>query len=463
MNIEYRLESRRLDKTVENCSQRRAADLTRVGVVSGNADVCRNRLPRFRQRQVGLRLVAFAAAVAGSGAVIDAQTENRPSTANTFSVNTITVELAASYEQLRTHFGLVRARRAGDLGFTRAGRVSRVLVDEGDQVTAGDPLAELDARRLEQKQQSLQAARGRFPDEESRAPPQSPEELRQAAGRLRNELQQLEADIQRLTAAAPNGSLTNRLSAAQRQMQSLQLATRQAGGGDSSTAVAELDAELADLALEIEECLLKAPYDGVVALRHVSEGAVVAAGMPVVRLVEQGNLEVWVALPAEVARELQADQTYLTEVGEQSFAATRTASLPELDRTTRTRSVIFSLEGSAVTQVSPGEIAKLQLRQRVESRGAWLPISALTRETRGLWSVFAVDADSAGIECVTRRYVEVLHVEGKRAWVRGTLTAGDRVIAEGLHRVVPGQQVVAREVSPLTEHLPAPIGRGPLR
>jgi hypothetical protein len=37
----------------------------------------------------------------------------------------------------------------------------------------------------------------------------------------------------------------------------------------------------------------------------------------------------------------------------------------------------------------------------------------------------------------------VLHTETERVFVRGTLEDSDRIIADGLHRVVPGQRVLA--------------------
>ena len=65
---------------------------------------------------------------------------------------------------------------------------------------------------------------------------------------------------------------------------------------------------------------------------------------------------------------------------------------------------------------------------------------------RGLWSAYVVtlpaspSAQGAGSR-VARRDVEVLHTEGDRVLVRGMLQPGDRVIASGTHRIVPGQVV----------------------
>lgn len=47
----------------------------------------------------------------------------------------------------------------------------------------------------------------------------------------------------------------------------------------------------------------------------------------------------------------------------------------------------------------------------------------------------------ADVAVVERRTVEVVHTEEDRALVRGTVYPGDRIVVDGLHRVVPGQRV----------------------
>ncbi|MEL6501190.1 MAG: efflux transporter periplasmic adaptor subunit, partial [Cyanobacteria bacterium J06623_1] len=42
---------------------------------------------------------------------------------------------------------------------------------------------------------------------------------------------------------------------------------------------------------------------------------------------------------------------------------------------------------------------------------------------------------------VKQHSVEIVHQKGDRALVRGTLQPGDRIAANGIHRLVPGQQV----------------------
>ena len=84
-----------------------------------------------------------------------------------------------------------------------------------------------------------------------------------------------------------------------------------------------------------------------------------------------------------------------------------------------------------------GVVVELELTYRVDTSGFWLPLTSLTESDRGLWGVYVVGQTSHA----ERRLVDVLHIEAERAFVRGTLEAGDRIIADGVQRIVPGQQV----------------------
>lgn len=67
---------------------------------------------------------------------------------------------------------------------------------------------------------------------------------------------------------------------------------------------------------------------------------------------------------------------------------------------------------------------------------------------RGLWSVYVLTEpetespdEATDVYSVSRRDVEVVHTEGDRALVRGTLQPGEPTITSGAHRMVPGQLV----------------------
>jgi hypothetical protein len=87
----------------------------------------------------------------------------------------------------------------------------------------------------------------------------------------------------------------------------------------------------------------------------------------------------------------------------------------------------------------------MEYRIEVKENGFWLPIKALVRGKRGLWSCYVAepDSDSPQRSLVVRRDVEILHNESDSVYVRGTLSDGDQVIIDGIHRVTAGQLVTS--------------------
>ena len=82
----------------------------------------------------------------------------------------------------------------------------------------------------------------------------------------------------------------------------------------------------------------------------------------------------------------------------------------------------------------------LVLPRTVSARGTWLPLSALTEGRKGLWSVLTI-AEREGAPVVEREAAEILHIDGDRAFVRGTFAEGARLLLDGTNRVTPGQNV----------------------
>jgi RND family efflux transporter MFP subunit len=238
-----------------------------------------------------------------------------------------------------------------------------------------------------------------------------------------------------------------RLEAAQRRLDELEAGTRTEQIEAARASVAQLDAALEDLEIEIEESALVAPFDGVIAKRFLDEGTIVAPNMPVVRVVEDHRLEAWIGLPADIAGRLDGDAMREVKVGRHVHRAHLRTVLPELDAATRTRTAIFELsiaDGSVV----PAQVARIVISESAETEGFWLPITALSRGTRGLWSVLvAEEEEGSGDTRAVTRDVEVLHTDGDRALIRGAVRAGELVVVDGNHRIVAGQivRIISRD------------------
>lgn len=129
------------------------------------------------------------------------------------------------------------------------------------------------------------------------------------------------------------------------------------------------------------------------------------------------------------------------QLGSQTYQATVDSILPEVNANTRTQTVVFKLDRSAIPRINPGQTVRLQLVNEIPTDGFWLPTDALTQGIRGLWNCYVVTQSDDGTQQVQQQAVEIIHQKGDRALVRGTLQPGDEIVANGTHRLVPGQKV----------------------
>ena len=388
--------------------------------------------------------------------------------ATVIPVETVTATPVTSFQQRRTFTGLLKASRSSELGFERTGRLIAVAVEEGDRVDAGDVLARLDTQNLQARQRELQAQRAaalallaefeagprRQTIEAARAEVrdlQAQVELAKLNFSRREELLHSRAISQEEYDQTELGmrSTQARLDVARQQLSELEAGTRSEQIAAQRAITERLEAALEDVAVDLAESELVAPFAGIIARRHMDEGTIVAPGAPLVRLVEDQQLEAWIGLPVQLAARLEAGAAVDLLIEQRSRRATLKAVLPELDPATRTRTAIFVLEspGDAV----PSQVVRVEFTEAATVDGFWIPTTALTRGSRGLWSILVVEEETTGVPRAAKREVEVLHTDGDRVLVRGTLTKGEQVIAGGTHRIVAGQQVNAS----------SPFGRNP--
>lgn len=368
----------------------------------------------------------------------------------------------------RSYTGVVRATRTSELGFKRTGRVEKILVQHGEVVKQGQTLAELDTASLQAelavlnaerlvaearlkelvagpRKQTLDAARAQVAELEAQR-----EQLRithERSKRLVGSeiISQQTADDARLTFAA----IEKRLAAQQHVLAELEEGTRAEQIEAAKAQIAQLDASRDRLKLEITESTLTAPFDAVISRRLVDEGAIVAPGLSLLRIVENAEPEAWIGIPPETAAALTADERYQLHIDGRDYLGRLKSVLPELDSATRTRTAVFTVTadgGASRLSFGLGQIVQLQRTQEVRQPGYWLPLQALTRGARGLWSAFVIDeptseSSAAPTYALRRSDVEILQVDSDRVLVRGTLNAGERVVASGVQKLTAGQRV----------------------
>lgn len=326
-------------------------------------------------------------------------------------VDVSVVEPASEYALALDFIGRVEPTRQSQVGFELAGELMAVTVDEGDVVSTGDVLARLDTARLEAR---LVEARATVDEARS---------ARDFAKRT----------YERNRDASEFGGISE---------QQVDLALDASNAASARLVAAE--ARVNSVEVDIEKSTLIAPYDAVVTRRLFDEGNVVAAGSPIVHLQERELPEVRVGISGELAAMIAAGDEFEVSIAGRDIPASVRAVLPLRDPTTRTVDVILQLEVAA--NVYPGDLARLRLERNVEEAGFWLPVTALTEGSRGLWTVNVVRpmddlAANGATHMIEARSVEVLHKDDARVFVRGALAAGDRYVTAGMQRIVPNQQV----------------------
>lgn len=320
-------------------------------------------------------------------------------------VVTWAVVLQDAYTVSTVFSGRIEAPREVALSFEQAGRIDAVLVEEGDRVAAGAAIARLDTRTLKADEAARLAERA---------------VIEADLGLARRTL-----DRQRRLGAA-NAVAEARIDEARFAVQRLE------------AQIAQIDATLAGIRVALDKALLRAPFAGLIGTRTTDPGAQAAPGQPVAVLYEGGALRFRAGLTEDAAAAVAAGAAYTLEVAGSRRQARLTAVRRDVDPATRTVPMLFALEDDGVVPL--GAVGTVTLAQQVVGRGAWVPLSSLVEGLRGGWVVM-VAAAGGSVTVVEAVPVEVLHVERDRVFLRGAFGTGDRVVADGTHRLTAGQRV----------------------
>ncbi|MBV0891490.1 efflux RND transporter periplasmic adaptor subunit [Paracoccus sp. Z118] len=311
--------------------------------------------------------------------------------------------------------GVIAAETETVLAFETLGTMSDLLVDMGDQVSAGQVLARMNPEDLQADMRAAGAA------------------LASANVRL---------DTARATAERTR-ALSSRDVTSQAQLEQAEQALAAA-----EAARRQADSQLARAVDALGFTSMTAPFGGLVSAIHRNEGSVVSAGEPVLTLASQHAREAVIDLTeAQLAGLSPGDPfTVMAEVApDRPFAARVDRIEPLADAATRTRRVHLALDDGDGLRI--GTLIRVS---RSSDGGPVLtvPPSALVRAANGpeaqVW-VVAREAPDRGTVSL-RGVTTGPEVAGRIRITRG-LAAGDEVVIRGVHSLRDGMSV-GRAVSP---------------
>lgn len=182
---------------------------------------------------------------------------------------------------------------------------------------------------------------------------------------------------------------------------------------------------------------LKADQPGVISLVGAEVGQVVAPGQMVFRLARQDQPEVLIAIPETRVADLKPGSPATVKLWAGGDSAVYKGRLRELspvaDGVTRTYAARISiLEPNA--RIRLGMTANVGFSQGAESMV--LPLSAIFQQD-GKSAVWVVNAD----ETVGLRPVTVAAWREDGAYLGEGLTAGERIVVAGVHKLAPGEKI----------------------
>ncbi len=321
------------------------------------------------------------------------------------------------------------------------GYLQRRMVDIGDRVRNGQPLAEIDAPEMDQQMRQAKATLQ-----------QAQAAVEQAAanyqrGQADEDLAKVTA--QRWAALSAKGVVSKQendryqseyhaLTAATKALEKALLAQR------SNVAAAE--ANLARLDQMQSYRLVKAPFEGVITLRNVDAGALVNAGNTLLfRIAQIDTLRTYLNVPQANASEVRVGQPARLSVSNlpgRQFAGSVARTASALDPATRTLLVEVRVPNPS-RALLPGMYARVELTGTRANAPLRIPSDALI--ARGEGTEVAVVRDG---HTVHLQKIEVGRDYGDHLEVVGGLSEGQTIIANPGDVVREGLQVQ-----------PVPVGR----
>jgi multidrug efflux pump subunit AcrA (membrane-fusion protein) len=329
--------------------------------------------------------------------------------------------------------------------FQVGGRVTHVYVEEGQHVTKGQILADLDSTDY---RNGVDAAAGQ-------ANAAGAENTKANAGLRRQELEQARIDFdrwhdeyKRMKYLYEHKSLPANdfkkieagYNAAKQRYEMALEGTRTEDKQAASAQHVAANAQLAEARKRLADCQLRAPISGFIGMRQVDVGVTVAPGVPVISVVDLDPVKVKVGIPE-------------SQVGKVRVGARAVVSIPSLNGQQfegRVEAISAASDPASRTYVSKivvrnpshvlraGMVSEARLIGDTQVNAITLPGSAIVRDARGVSLVYVLAPSQ---NRVYGRRVEVGSMIGNEVEIRSGLTGSEQIVVDGQNYVREGSLV----------------------
>ena len=393
-----------------------------------------------------LRCLALATmpALVGCGGSAKGRTDNG---AGALPVNVLQVNLVELRRDVEA-VGTLAAHEEAIVSAEVEARVARLAADMGDRVVKGAPLVILDAEKLryraDEQRAALNQTRARLGAQGGTLPP--PEKTPEVISALarRTEAEQAVARARQL--AARNLLPAQDLERAETQLQTARAAydAALAAARNLLAEVSARNAALKGASRELQDSVIRAPFDGVVAERLVSAGQFVRVQTPVMRIVRLHPLRLTAQIPERFSPAIRVGQSIVVRVDaypDRPVEGHVTRISPDVDQRSRAFAIeagVPNLDGA----LKPGTFARVRVVTDRVDKAVAIPVEAV--QTRyGRTVVFVVrDGTLAAVD------VKLGDRLGQQVEILEGLKAGAVIVADGVEGLTAGQAVDPRPVAP---------------
>jgi RND family efflux transporter MFP subunit len=341
--------------------------------------------------------------------------------------------------------GSVEANVTALTAFQVGGRVLHVYVEEGQRVTKGQILADLDPTDY---RNALNAASGE-------ADAAAAVNAKANAGLRRQELEQARIDFertqdeyQRLKYLYDHQSLPandfHKIEAAflasQQRYDMAQSGTRVEDKLAASAQHVAATAQMAEARKRLADCQLRAPISGYIGMRQIDVGVTVAPGVPVISVVDLDPVKVRAGIPeAEVGkvREGSRAEVSIPSLDGQRFDGRVEAIAAASDPASRTY-VSKIVVPNPKHQLRAGMVSEAHLIGDAQLNAITVPGSAIVRDARGVTQVYLL---TPGQNRAYGRRVEIGSMIDSEVEIRSGLTGNEQVVVDGQNYLREGALV----------------------
>lgn len=370
-------------------------------------------LPQVLRRSEGLRNYFAVIAVFGLSMLaacsktVDKTEDVRPVRA---------IKVVADNADISAEFsGEIRPRIESKLGFRVNGKIITRKVDVGTQVKRGQVLMQLDPQDLALAQ--IQAKAGLSAAESNR-------DLAKAEFKRYQELRE-----KNFVASAVLESKETTYKAAQSSYEQALAAFKNQSNQAAYTS-------------------LVSDVDGVVTAIDAEVGQVVAAGSPVMRVAQAGEMDVVIGIPEDRVNTIRAIKDIRVRLwvnpAEEIVATLRELS-PIADPVTRTYTAKLALP-STTKNIKLGMTATVTFVAKNPNAMIKLPMTALFQEKN---ATFVWVVESGAVKMLP---VQLAGSSGQDVLLGGGIGVGQTVVTAGVNLLKPGQKVTILGVDLVTEH-----------